>query len=227
MASIYDQNTDQQVVDLLPPDKRRPVMIAWLQSLLKSTAQWLHDNLVNKYMNGSSDPAYSNANTYGYGAYVVYQKGVYVSLVGGNTDLPSVATSWYKIQDNFIGMNERILYNGQKIVLEYALNRWFGTVFRQPGVGISDIFIGTNPKPTPHFVIGLVEEISSAVYRDHSTEYVFNDNGSDSDYTNMTVNIPVAVYNALDSIAANREAIVRNFIDKYVYQGVVYKIVTY
>jgi hypothetical protein len=58
-------------------------------------------------------------------------------------------------------LKERILYNGQKLVLEYALNKKFGGVFRQlPGV--SDIYI-TNGATQRSFLIGSSSSESSFI----------------------------------------------------------------
>lgn len=226
MSTIYDLNTDQQVVELLPPDKRTKTTVAWLQAALRSTIQFLRDALLDRYRNGSTDSAYA-AGIYALGAFVQYQKGVYVSIIPDNTDAPTVTTSWYKVQDNFIGLNERILYNGEKIVMEYALNRWFGTIFRQPGTGLSDIYLSTNAKPLAVFRFGVAENISSSFFLNRSTEGIMNADAALSSFFNLTIFIPVAVYNALDPLAPNREAIVRNFVDKYIYAGITYEITTY
>lgn len=226
MSTIYDLDTDQQVIELLPPDKRYRNNVAFIQALLKSTVQWARDTLMDRYRNGSTDPAYA-AGTYDYGAFVQYQKGVYVSLIPNNTDDPTVAPSWYKVQDNFIGLNERILYNGQSIVLEYALNRWFSTTFRQPGTGLSDIYLTTNPKPLSVFRFGIIEAISSGFGLDHSPQGFGNLEITDTSFFNLTINFPLAVYNALDTIAPNRDAIIRSFVNKYIYSGITYNIATY
>ena len=67
---------------------------------------------------------------------------------------------WYKIAPSYIGAQERAQYSAQKLVMEYALNRWFRTNFRQPtalqngeistpyGIWytpVSDIYITTKP----------------------------------------------------------------------------------
>lgn len=225
MSTIYDLNTDQQVIELLPPDKRYSVTVAFLQAVLKSSVQFLRDVTIGDYRTGSTAPAYTSG-TYAKGQKVIYNKAEYISNKDANTDLPSVTTSWDLLNANFIGVNERQLYNGQKIILEYALNKWFSTTFRQPGGGLSDIYLTNNPKGIPVFIIGGVENNSSDIFTGHSTEY-FIDNYSFVSVVNLNINVPVAVYNALDSNSANRSNIIRSFADKYVYAGITYQIVTY
>lgn len=225
MSTIYDLDTDQQVIELLPVDKRYSVTVAWLQGSLKSTVQFLRDILIGDYRLGSTAPAYV-AGTYTKGTKVIFNKGEYISNKNGNTDAPTVAASWDLLNANFIGVNERQLYNGQKVILEYALNKWFGTTFRQPGAGASDIFLSTNSKGIPVFVSGGTEANSSASYGNHSTEFSI-DAYSFGDFSNLSINVPIAVYNALDTNPANRDSIIRNFADKYVYAGITYQVVTY
>ena len=82
---------------------------------------------------------------------------------------------WYKISPSYIGAQERAQYNAQKIVFEYALNRWFRTTFRQPTAftngttstpygkfytPTSDIFITTVPVVNITFFSGETESTS-------------------------------------------------------------------
>ena len=122
---LFDIDYEVKGVELLPPDKRKRQMIAFIQGLL-APIQWLRDLFIEDYGDGSSSAQWT-ASTYGRGAVVRYNKSIYESLEDGNTATPADATKWVMIQDNFIGVNERVLFNGQKIVLEYALNKWFFT----------------------------------------------------------------------------------------------------
>ncbi len=226
MPDQFDINYQQQVKELLPPDKRKPTNIAMLTALTKSTLQFLRDTFLGKYRLGSTDPQWS-AGSYSRGAFVQYQKAVWVSLIDANTDTPGTSENWYKTQANFLGLSERILYNGQHVVLEYGLNRWFGTTFVQPGAGTSDIYLTTNAKPLAIFRFGGTEAISSSFFSNRSTEGFFNGTIASAGYTNFTIHVPTAVYNALDPVPGNRDNIIRAFADKYVVTGVTYNIVTY
>jgi hypothetical protein len=122
-------------------------------------------------------------------------------------------------------MFERILYNGQKLTLEYAMNKWFGTTFRQPN-STSDIYISNNSITIPTFRVGTLELGSSVVGTLSSSEFI----GTVSSFTvsaNFTIHCPVAVYNALDITLINNDKIFRAFVDKYVPAGVTYTIITY
>lgn len=209
--------------DLLPVDYRVEPNISILKSLLKPL-QWFNDLFFDSYKTGATATAYS-AGTYNLGDQILFNKSVYESLIDSNTDAPTVSTSWMKIQDSFIGADERVLYTTSRLMLEYALNKWFGTTFRQPSVGTSDIYITLNVVPTPVFVSGINESESSTVSNLSSSQYVINDY-SFTDINSFDINVPVAVYNALGD-AGNRDNIFRSFSNKYVCEGLFYAIVTY
>lgn len=221
--SIYDINYNTLATQTLPPDKRYTKMVAFVRILL-SPLQYLNNLWFVGYRTGTTAPAYA-AGTYAKYAQVKYNKIVYESLIAGNTALPTDTTKWKVVQENFIGLFERITYNGQKLVLEYALNKWFGTTFRQPP-SVSDIYVSTNTIGTPFFRVGDVETISSSSRNDGSSEFVINSYTVALQY-NFTIFVPVAVYNALDPLMANNEAIFRAFANKYIPAGLTYNITTY
>jgi hypothetical protein len=223
MPDLYDIDFDNQVGDLIPPDKRTINFATLLQSLTKGL-QYTHDLIFDSYKKGSTAPAYA-VGVYAKYDQVIYNKAVYESLVDGNNATPTDLTKWRVIQENYIGVDERILYNGGKLILEYALNKWFDTTFLQPPL-VSDIYLTTNPTLLSVFRVGYTEDESSSVGDFASSENVFNDYSFAANY-GLTINIPVAVYNALGPDAATREAVVRNFADKYVITGVFYDINAY
>jgi hypothetical protein len=223
--SIYDVNYSTVGQQLLPPDKRGGKMTAWVKAMIKPM-QWLRDLWLGSYRTGSTDAPYLISTTYAIGDRVVYKYAVYESIVNANLGNDPLNTLyWEKVQDNFIGVVERVKYNGNVLLLTYALNKYFGTVFRQPN-NVSDIYITANVKPISVFVVGDTEAESSKVYSNNSSEFVV-DSYSFSSYVNATIHVPLAVYNALDSDPANREKIIRNFADLYIVAGITYDIVTY
>lgn len=223
--SIYDITYSQKAIELIPPDKRSNENIVWVQSLLNQN-QYIRDKYLGDYNIGAAYPLWAIATTYNKGDRVIYKGSVYESLTSSNTgNQPIEGKYWTLYQKNFIGASERVYYNGQKIVLEWALNKWFNTTFRQPTL-VSDIFIDTNTPAFTCFIIGATKDSSSAIFSDISSEpiaYAYNA----PIFYNATINVPVAVYNALDTIPANREKIVRNFADLYMPAGITYNITTY
>ena len=163
---IYDIDINKASIELLPPDKRYIGNITFIQSLLRPL-QWIRDLFFGSYYQGATAPDYS-AGTYNYLDQVIYAKKVYSSNIDSNTDLPTTA-NWTLVQDNFIGLQERILYNGLYVVMEYALNKEFGGTFRQPdNVDFSlrtksDIYCENMPSSEVAFIVGTTEINSSSV----------------------------------------------------------------
>ena len=226
MATIYDINFNNAAPSLLPPDKRFSKQVQWVRMLL-SPLQYLRDLWFGSYRTGSVAPTWVNSAPYPKYAQVKYavNNQVYESLINANNAIPTVATSWQVVQTNFIGLSERVLYNGQKVVLEYAMNKWFGTTFRQPNAQ-SDIYITNASVPIAFFRIGGLESNSSSVSAILSSEFVINAYTFTA-VSNFTINCPIAVYNALDATLVNNNKIFRGFVDKYVPAGVTYTIATY
>lgn len=221
MPDQYDVSYSQQVIELLPPDKRNKNIVAFLSDCCTSTVQYLRDALFGDYRNGSVVSAWV-AGTYARGVKVNYKKGIYVSLINGNTDVPTTA-NWYMQQQFFIGLNERVAYNGTNLVLTYALNRWFGTTFRQPGAGTSDIYITTNPIAANTFKIGYLSRESSYIGFNNTSEAITYTSTFGIQY-NANIYVPTALMTALGS-AAN--ALLTSFINMYMYSGLTYQIIPY
>lgn len=127
---IYAQNEGQMSSDLSPPLRRLPKWLAWLLCLF-NPIQWDHDLLfTNGYSDGSSAANWVSGNTYAYAARVVdvdYQVYECKNLTGvTSTTNPHLdAANWFKVLDTFIGSRERSYYNGNLLMLEYILNRYF------------------------------------------------------------------------------------------------------
>ena len=220
--SIFNVNFSNFGSELLPPDKRNSRLVK-LVSVLLSQIQYLRDIIFDSYGNGSTAPAYS-AGAYILGARVVYKHNVYESLTAGNTDVPP-SVNWFLVQNNAIGINEQVLYSGQKIVLEYALNRWFGTNFIQPP-GQSDIYLTNSAQAVAVFRVGGTENNSSKVFLTISSEFIINSYVT-TGTANLTINIPIAVFTALDPLLINRFALVNSIVNQYLPAGITYAIQTY
>ena len=209
---------------MLPPDKRNPVITAFLNALL-APLQWISRLWLVEYTAGTTAAAWSNAITYAKYDQVIYQKVVFESQINANTSNPLTPIKWTVVQNNFIGLGERILYNGGCLTLTYALNKWFGTVFRQ-ATALSDIYISTNTLVAPVFRVGTTEGQSSSVSTIGSSEFV----GTSDAITvavNISIFVPVAVYNTLDVAMINNNKIFRNFADRYIPAGLIYTVSTY
>lgn len=224
MALDYQIDYDNLVQSQLPPDKRTPEMIEWMKGLVSEIA---NDSslLFIQYMLGSVDANWV-AGTYNRRDRVRYGKAIYEALRDNITSVPTNSNDWRLLQTTFIGSNDRLRFRGEKLVFEYALNLCFGTTFRQPLL-ISDIFITTNPTILlPVFRVGYTEIESSSVTTETSSEFVVNAY-TFTTQVNATINVPLAVYNALGATNNIRDTIIREFADKYFNAGIIYTISPY
>lgn len=230
MSSIYDRDYGQLVVDNLPPDKRvtndgvtQNKMVNWLKALVASAVQWLHDLVYNDYRSGATYSAWSSTTTYNLNDIVNYKNAIYQSLSGSNLNNTPGPTSayWMLRQSNFIGVEERILYNGQTIILTAALNKWFGGTFRQPP-STSDIYISMVAPSVQTFVVAPSDAGSSAVGTVSSSGFIGNTTVINS-ATNMIINVPTAL---MSTITGGSNSI-RKFANQYIAAGITYTIQTY
>jgi hypothetical protein len=219
MSNIYDIDFSQQGPELIPPDKRDSGTISLVNALLKAM-QWCRDLLFTSYKTGATAPAYATG-TYDKYDMVIFEKGVYYSLIAGNTDLPTVETSWLKVQDNFLGADQRVKFNGQSIVLEYALNQRFGGVFRPPGSSShSDIYFNKLVPVISGFIVAQTEDYSSTVGQTDSDDKI----GLRYPFVrlhNFQINVLNSVY-----VLTNEQAI-RDFANLYVPISINYTVVPY
>lgn len=217
MSDLYDVDFNQQAVDILPPDKRSPKMVA-LQRALLFAAQWSRDLVLGSYKRGSIAPVYAGG-TYNKYDQVIFNKAVYYSLVDSNAALPTDTTGWIKVQDNFLGADERVKYNGQKIVLEYALNHRFGGTFRPPGSSsLSDIYINNIGPVAVGFRVG--KTIGSSVGQTTSSDFIGH-RYPFVQVNNFNINFLTSLY-----VQTNEQA-VRDFVEPVIPASLRYTITTY
>ena len=221
---MYSLDYIQKLVELLPPDKRDDTIVAFNTPAFLDI-QNLHQGMFFTYKNFQSLDVWS-AGTYDKNDLVNYQKAIYQSVEDSNATEPTYSDKWVLISPNFFGVDYRLQIRGEKLVLEYALNLWFGTEFRQPPL-VSDIYIENNATvyQSP-FKIGRTETQSSKSGTLGSIDFI----GLDYTFTEQfgcTIFVPLAIFNSLGSDNQIRENIVRDFADKYIACGVKYKIQTY
>jgi hypothetical protein len=236
MADLYRINESLLGEQLLPPDKRQPIFESYLDCLLVP-AQYLN-NLNNMWREGSLPPlwvATSPATPYNIGDLVLgwfnFSRSIFLSLTNSNTYPLGDTTHWLLIVDDFIGLNERLLYNGNKMVLEWGLNKYFSTVFRQPP-GTSDIYIRDSDVNYSTFYISNDFYIAGNMLSDSSRGYITNVTipiSSAALSNNFTIYFPNSLYVTLPgySGAGTVDTYITNFANQYVTAGLKYNIVTY
>lgn len=221
---ITSINFSKLIEALLPPDRRTYNTVKW-NSSLSNEVQIDSDDVINIYKKGAIQTIWS-AGTYSINEVVRYSKTIYRSTSDLNIDIPSQTQNWVVVSENFIGVDDRLRFTGEKLTLEFALNEWFDTVFRQPPF-ISDIFINVNPTVDTPFSVGNSEEESSVIYSDRSSEFIVDSFDISDTFYNMVIYVPNATLASLALDIADQLSIIRHFADKYVNAGITYNVIGY
>lgn len=234
MSSII--NTNQFAIDFLPPKKRLPKYIAWVQTLL-NPLQVLYSTMFGTFKDGNAAAAYNIATAYIVGDQVQYiDKAVYQCWVANTGQIPTDTDYWFKVQDKFVGIEPRMKYNAQHLLFEYALNEWFGTTFvNTPGA--SDIYIDNFASGSNVFYVGITEtESSQVVYMNGQADRFIHAQNITNTGSEFDIYVPIAVANNLTvppatdiapNISQNNENIIRQIADQYCYAGINYQVITY
>jgi len=224
MADIYDYDNELVGEQLTPPVLRKTKFLAWL-NVITSPVQKLWNTIFIDYKDGSDYPDYDAFTLYALGDRVIYtDKMIYEAIDASLGALPSDTTKWVLINDNFIGVKERIKYNSQIILLEYALNKWYRIPSTDP-----QIYIENTSNVSMQFVLGDSSATSSLMPNDsiNQIQYMGNNPTYPLVEYDFIVWVPTAVYNTLGNDTANRYNNVYKFVSKYVLSGIKFRIGDY
>jgi hypothetical protein len=152
MAFTFDCDFDLQAYRLSPVNKRQDVWLNYLYCIAEPI-QSAHENFFTSYLEGDASAVWDIGTNYSRYDRVNYQNRIYQCVSDIIAELPTNTTYWVQVVGDFRGMNERIKYNSQKLMLEWILNRWFATNFEQPGGGTSDFYIVDNTRNVPVFTV--------------------------------------------------------------------------
>lgn len=234
MPTIYDIDFNLQADNLNHPNRRKTKFSAFLHSLVYPL-QRLHDFFFDYYVAGGTYTDFNVLTTYNFGDRVIWDdkciyEASYVDTTGipqsFNGIYPNNTAFWIKVNDTFIGVDERVKYNSQKLLFEYALNRFF----RVAALPADQIYITNNfIDAGVNFLMNTSSIESSlmplnSVYQIHYMGLMPTYQTSVYDYT---IFVPDAVYTALGSTANDREYAIRNFADKYNLAGMQYDVQSY
>lgn len=239
--AIYDYDVDSIRGNNTPLRYRyKPKFTAWMLSLLYPL-QWLRDNTFNDYIQGSAAPLWNPLATYNTGDRIKgYGNAVFESIVDGNIGIdPDQALNasdfWMRISDDYRGVNERLKYNSQKLMLEYVLNKFFRTTFIQPDdvntPTNSNIYIQNLTPNNLGFIIGNSVDVGSSFVNSpqFSTNFILNSYDSNGDsfaiFVPETITSPIPGF--FTSLQPYAEEKIRAIADKYVLAGIQYRITTY
>ena len=217
--NVWQQNTPQVL--------RQPIQLAWGNVLLKPL-QYLHELIFEDYVNGSQYGTFDITSAYTLSNRVIYiDRGAYECISGTTAGIvPFNSNFWRKINDNYIGAKERVLYNSQKIIYEYALNRWFQTGVNNPYPG-NGIYIETLVTDSTTFLLGSDGPNSSDLVSNSIYAESYLGNGLINNIYDYTIWVPNAVYNALGPNITFRENTIRSVADNYNLAGMQYTVSGY
>ena len=217
--AIYDYNSNTVAEQLTPPTLRGSKFLAWLYVLVKPI-QDLHDLIFSDYKTGNVYTDYNNLTTYNFGERVRWtDKAIYECIATTSLgNLPSDATKWVKVNDVFIGTDERVKYSSQKLLYEQALNTFFITT----GIYIQNNFVSVGNV----FVMDSTSEESS---------YMANSNDSQPDFMDYTATYSSAIYDFTiyvpvlfyTSLGINANTIISTYANKYKLAGMQFNVITY
>ncbi len=243
---IFDVNILQAIKNLLSPVKRKKITLAYL-GVFGKVLQYLHDIFFKSYLGGSTVIDWDNSITYIKGQQIKYvDNSVYEALTGVPANTPPTIDNiypngvyWLKIQNIWIGATERTLYNGQLIMLELIMNKYFDVEdYSFPWKGASHItqmWISRATSINNTMWMGQLSVYSQQSYMAQSSKNAKNfmpQVATTSNDSRFTIHVPVAVYAAITATipagsADTAEALIRALVDKYIRAGRNYTIIQY
>lgn len=216
--AIYDY--DNQIIgeQLTPPVLRTTKQLAWINTLT-AAIQNLWFLIFEDYRVGSVYPDYGFFTQYYVGDRVLFADKSIYECISNSLNISCLdTTKWVKVNDIFIGSDERIKYSAQKLLFEYALNKFFitsGIYITNNFIDVGDVFV-MDTDSTESSVMPL-DSFYQEDYMDLTATYA-------SGIYDYTIFVPIADYTTLGSSA---NAIIRTFADKYNLAGMQYNIMTY
>ena len=216
--AIYDY--DNQIIgeQLTPPVLRTTKQIAWINTLT-AAVQNLWSLIFEDYRVGSVYPDYGFFTQYYIGDRVLFADKSIYECISNSLNISCLdTTKWVKVNDIFIGSDERVKYSAQKLLFEYALNKFFitsGIYITNNFIDVGDVFV-MDTDSTESSVMPL-DSFYQEDYMDLTATYA-------SGIYDYTIFVPIADYTTLGSSA---NAIIRTFADKYNLAGMQYDIQTY
>lgn len=221
MYTIYLLDFDLLYSMLYPPLLRLEKHMSWGKVLTKPL-QYLHDLIFQDYANGSFYYFYDNSISYVVGDRTIFtDRSVYECIQNTTGNDPTNIVYWVLVNDIYIGVRERIRYNSQKILFEFALNRWFMC---------AGIYISNLPITIGGLLMGATSEYSSTLSSDSSPlanpTYLTNAYIVPSTF-DYTIYVPLAIFNSLSTTSIDSENIIRSFADRYNLAGMTYNVVAY
>lgn len=215
------------------PKLRTLAHTAWLNILASPLI--LIQTWWNSRVNGSSYTAFNATADYTIDTYVLYGRASYVCIKTPAIGLypkPTDSNYWYKILDDYIGLNERSSYSAQKVMLEFALNRRFSPTTITPpfGSSIPSIYI-TNNANDPVILWCAPSGTDTFTYTAPNTSvsfwYSLLGNPALSPVYNFTIHVPSAVMAVIAPTSGESVYIITQETNRYNLAGLTFNVVAY
>lgn len=232
MFEIYEIDFNDRGNDAMPPNKRKPRILSLLYAFLWPL-QYLRDLFFNTYVKGQYSAEWGPIPTYTKDQVVMFvDYQLYIAIQNVPIMTPCIDTNfWVLVSDN-VGLRQRANTTGQKLSLEYVLNKHYGTTFRQPAIGTSDIYVVNNHIDTNYFVAGIDggESSFAAISGEDAKEFV------GTGYTYESESLVIFVPNAtLDAISQSSESapyllaqkIVLFYANRFIFAGIIARVEGY
>ena len=229
---LFDIDFYKFWVNNTPTQRRKPKRNARGKVYMRPL-MWLRElTYVDKMTTGAGAVVWSVGATYTELQKVVYNdnRQLYQVLEGATPPagtLPTDATYWRLLSTNWVGMDWQRKATAEKLKLEYYLNLYFGSTFRQPPL-VSDIYIQTTLANNYIFYAGISESESSSVtyFGENINGAVWASNNPFSQY-NYTIYVPSALYASLGANNDIRNTKIREQVNPRNLQSITYTITTY
>ena len=232
--SIYDINYNNVVGNMFAHFLRTASLLKWMYALI-SPIQWLRDRFFYNYVN-SDLYVYCDGVT----PLIINYAGTLVKFIDNSlweTQIDNVDTSvynptigqvsdingntiWIKIQDDFVGLNERVMYSNQKMLFEYLLNNYF-----KHDISANNIYINTND--ISHNMVEIAEEdVDSFVIAQNDIDslYWISEWDVEKQEFNFKIFVPTLIATQLGT---NYQQIISQIVDRYNYFGLIYNYLIY
>ena len=185
--SFYDFNIVLHIERFVKNELLQPIQKAWIVTIAKPLSL-LHSILLLRFWDGDNSAKYNNANAYLVGNTVRFRNKIYLCVKDAAIGVtPTNTLYWVKMLDSWIGLKERLHYNGQVIILEFLLNRWFEFDPQLIYIENLDTSVGT-------FVIGETELESGDIgYSETTTTSYITEDFTDVLKDNFVVNYPSSI----------------------------------
>ena len=217
----YDIDTENLVRDNTPQFKREqyPVLLRLIVGLLKPFTRLV--NILKVYKEGTTTQW--TAGNYAKGSIVAYNGQVFEAKLNTTGSTPDITSDWRLLTTMWRGAYEQQTYQSSTMMLEYALNRYWGLTY-SPTPMASSIYIVTNTLQDSVFAVATDSQFANVVGL-QSSEGVVPVNYSVSNITtNFTIYVPFVWYL---NLSFNADEKIRAFADNYVAMGLTYNITTY